>query len=60
MESSEWYTGPQWLLDQEKWPEQPKLTSTTRAQEEERPSNEIMLYSAEKKPDEWDDLLDRK
>ena len=55
MESSEWYTVPQWLLDQGKCPEQP--TSTTRAQAEEHLSNKIMLFSAEKKPDVWDDLL---
>ena len=60
MESSEWYTGPQWLLDRYKWPEQPKLTSTTRAQEEEHHSKEIILFSAEKKPAVWDDLLDQK
>ena len=33
---------------------------STRAQGEEHPPNKIMLYAAEKKPDEWDDLLDRK
>ena len=60
MESSEWHTGPQWLLDRDKWPKEPKLTSTTRAQEEEHPSNEIIMFSPEKKPDVWDDLLDRK
>ena len=60
MESSEWYTGPQWLLNRDDWPEQPKLISSTRSQEEEHPVREIMLYSAERKPDEWDNLLDRK
>ena len=60
LESSEWYTGPQRLLNQENWPEQPKLTCSAKAQEEERAIRETMLYSAEKKPDEWDNLLDRK
>ena len=60
MEGSEWYTGPQWLLNGDDWPEQPKLISSTRSQEEEHPVREIMLYSAKRKPDEWDNLLDRK
>ena len=60
MEGSELYTGPQWLLNRDDWPEQPKLISSTRSQEEELPMREIMLYSAERKPDEWDNLLDRK
>ena len=60
MEGSEWYTGPQWLLNRDDWPEQPKLISSTKSQEEEHPVREIMLYSAESKPDEWDNLLDRK
>ena len=37
MEGSEWYTGPQWLLNGDDWPEQPKLISNTRSQEEEHP-----------------------
>ena len=36
MESSEWYTGPKWLLNRDDWPEQPKLISSTRSQEEEK------------------------
>ena len=60
MVSSEWYTGPQWLLNRDDWPEQPKLISSTRSQEEGHSVREIMLYSAERKPDEWDNLLDQK
>ena len=45
---------------QDDWPEQPKSISSTRSQEEEHPVREIMLYSAERKPDEWDNLLERK
>ena len=44
MASSEWYTGPQWLLNRDDWPEQPKLISSTRSQEEEHSVREIMLY----------------
>ena len=60
MESSEWCKVLQRLLNQEKWPEQLQLKSTARAQEEEHPSHEAILFSAEKKPDVWDELLGRK
>ena len=60
MECREWYTGLQWLLNEDDWPEQPKLTCSSKAQEEEHPNKGITLFSAERKPDKWDNLLERK
>ena len=60
MEGSDWYTGPQWLLKKEDWPEQPSLKCTAKTQEEEKPHKEENFYTAEVKSDEWDHLLERK
>jgi len=48
------------LLNEDDWPEQPKLTCSSKAQEEEHPNKGITLFSAERKPDKWDNLLERK
>ena len=41
MEKSGWYVGPQWLLDERHWPEQPNLKSSLETQQEEKPMREI-------------------
>ena len=40
--------------------EQPSLKCSSKTQEEERPIKEIVAYTADRKPDEWDNLLMRK
>jgi hypothetical protein len=34
MEKGEWYEGPEWLLEEKYWPEQPNLKSSEAQQEE--------------------------
>ncbi len=60
MERSGWYAGPEWLMEEEMWPEQPNLKSTPDAQLEEKPIREIVSFVAERQYDEFDDLLLRK
>ena len=60
MEKGEWYEGPQWLLTNQDWPEQPNIKCSSRSQEEEKPVKELMAYTKEENPaDEWDELLAR-
>ena len=59
MQRGQWFEGPEWLLHEGEWPEQPKLEKTKSVSEEHRPEKEESLYSAKKKPDEWDTLLAR-
>jgi len=33
-ERGSWFTGPDWLLDERQWPQQPKLHSTKDADKE--------------------------
>ena len=40
MERGHWLTGPNWLLDEMKWPQQPQLKCTEVADEECRPTPE--------------------
>ncbi len=47
-------------MEEEMWPEQPKLKSTPDAQLEEKPIREIVSFVAERQYDEFDDLLLRK
>ena len=37
MDKGEWYSGPDWLLDETKWPAQPKLVTTKSVSEEHKP-----------------------
>jgi hypothetical protein len=37
MQCGGWFTGPEWLLDKEQWPNQPKLTSIKDANQESIP-----------------------
>ena len=59
MERGNWLTGPNWLLDEKQWPQQPKLKCTKVADEECRPTPEGILHTQERKLDEWDALLER-
>ena len=58
MQKGRWFEGPEWLLHEEEWPEQPELEKTKSVSEEHRPEKEETLYSV-KEPDEWDTLLAR-
>ena len=59
MQKGQWFEGPEWLLHEEEWPEQPELEKTKSVSEEHRPEKEETLYAAKKEPDEWDTLLAR-
>ena len=52
MEKGDWFSGPKWLQHKEKWPEQPTLSRSTEASEEEKPLEEIVASAGEHKPDE--------
>jgi hypothetical protein len=60
MEKGGWYEGPEWLLEQEKWPEQPNLKSSSETQHEEKPIREIVSFVGERQHDEFDGLLVRR
>ena len=60
MEKGGWYEGPEWLLEQEKWPEQPNLKSSSETQHEEKPIREIVSFVGERQHDEFDELLVRR
>ena len=59
MQRGEWFKGPEWLLNKEEWPEQPKQERTKSVSEEHKPVKEEALYSVKKEPDKWEALLDR-
>jgi len=59
MERGNLLIGPNWLLDETQWPQQPKLKFTEVADEECRPTPEGILHTQERKLDEWDALLER-
>ena len=52
MEKGDWFSGPKWLQHKEKWPEQPTLSRSTEASEEEKPLKQIVASAGEHKPDE--------
>ena len=60
MEKGDWFTGPEWLQHEEKWPEQPTLARSTEATEGEKPLKELVVSASEHKPGEWDQLLEGK
>ena len=60
MEKGDWFTGPEWLQNEEKWPEQPTLARSTEASEEEKPLKEVVASAREHRPEEWDQLLESK
>eukprot|EP00795_Rhopilema_esculentum_P001699 gene1699-biopygen10278 len=59
MVEKKWFEGPDWLPNEEEWPEQPVLKSSTRNLEEQRPIKEAILFTNETESDEWDKLLER-
>ena len=59
MEKGDWFHGPEWLTDREKWPKQPKLETTKSVLDEQKPMTEAAFNVQEKVPDEWDLLLSR-
>ena len=59
MEKSNWFAGPEWLLDPQSWPKQPILEKTKSVLDEQKPVLEAAFNVEEKAPDEWDCLLSR-
>ncbi len=53
LENSEWFTGPDWLLDKQQWSEQPNLKSSKEVNVEHKPLKETIFYNKESDPDEW-------
>ena len=59
MQTGGWFQGPEWLLDEVQWPEQPKLASTNETNLESIPQKQPVYQVRENVLDEWDSLLDR-
>ena len=59
MEKDGWFNGPEWLVNPDKWPKQPKLERTKTVLDEQKPMTEVAFNTQEKYPDEWDLLLSR-
>ena len=59
METSGWFTGPEWLLDKKQWLDQPDFECTKDVNNEHKPVKEENLYAKEHKPNEWEALLER-
>ena len=59
MERGSWLTGPEWLLDERQWPQQPRLNNTEETDKECKATREVVLRTQERKLDEWDVLLER-
>jgi hypothetical protein len=59
MEKGNWFSGPDWLLDEGEWPKQPKLVTTKRVSEEFKPTVAEPLFSVKRGPDEWDALFEK-
>ena len=57
MEKSGWFEGPDWLLKEQEWSEQPSLKSSVEALHEEKPIRELVSYVVERHDDELDELL---
>ena len=57
MEKAGWFTGPEWLLDEKQWPEQPNLICSKDVNEEYKPIREETLYAKDCETDEWETLL---
>lgn len=60
MKKGEWFSGPDWLLEEKRWPDQPNLKITTAISQESKPVKEEALFTKDRKPDEWDALLERR
>ena len=59
METGGWFTGPEWLLDEKQWLDQPAFECIKDVNDEHKPIKEKNLYAKEHKPDEWEALLGR-
>lgn len=59
MEAEKWFEGPDWLLDEEGWPEQPKLETSTIISEECSPAKLNALLTVDREPDEWDVVIEK-
>ena len=55
-----WFIGPDWILNEEEWAQQPELKQTPKATEEQKPQKDIVSYAVKTNTDEWDYLLKRK
>ena len=51
MQKKGWFTAPGWILNKEKWPQQPELKQTPKA------TKRSSSYAVRVNTDEWDDLL---
>ena len=60
MVKGEWFEGPEWLLSEKDWPNQPELKSSSAVNSEFRPMKETVFHANEVKSDEWEQLLERK
>ena len=60
MVKGEWFEGPEWLLSEKDWPDQPELKSSSAVNSEFRPMKETVFHATEVKSDEWEQLLERK
>ena len=60
MERGKWYEEPKWLLNENDWPDQPVLKTISQVNEEAKKITEVIASTSERKPGEWDNLLDRK
>lgn len=49
MERGNWFTGPDWVLDERQWPQQPELKCTKVADEEFKPTAETNFHPEERK-----------
>ena len=58
MKAGKWFEGPDWLIDEDKWPEQPRLETSTSVSEECSPTKQRVLF-AKHEPDEWDAVFDK-
>ena len=60
MVKGEWFEGPEWLLSEKDWPDQPDLKSSSAINSEFKPKKETVFHANEVKSDEWEHLLERK
>ncbi|XP_028513627.1 uncharacterized protein LOC114574649 [Exaiptasia diaphana] len=59
METGQWFEVPDWLLDKDEWPSQPKLESSTSICEESSPTKQAVLLAVKREPDEWENTLEK-
>eukprot|EP00795_Rhopilema_esculentum_P000677 gene677-biopygen7196 len=60
MVKGEWFEGPEWLLSEKDWPDQPDLKSSSAVNSEFKPMKETVFHANEVESDEWEQLLERK